>query len=122
MRRYRGHQIREVREQLDIATLRALHVQMDNAVSAAYGWTDVNTDCKFLLDYDIDEEEWGDKKRPWRYRWPDEVQAEILARLLELNAERARAEIRSGAAAAKKSRGKRSSRGPAPSGTLDIFP
>jgi hypothetical protein len=27
------------------------------------------TDCTFLLDYEIDEEEWGDKKKPYRYRW-----------------------------------------------------
>ena len=55
-----------------------------------------------FLDYEIDEEEWGDKKKPWRYRWPDEVRDEMLARLLELNAERAKEEARSGAAAAKK--------------------
>ena len=63
----------------------------------AYGWGDICTDCEFLLDYEIDEEEWGDKKKPRRYRWPDEVQAEVLARLLELNAERAREEARAGA-------------------------
>lgn len=28
------------------------------------------------------------KKLPWRYRWPDEVRDEVLARLLALNAER----------------------------------
>jgi hypothetical protein len=83
----------------DILKLRQLHAAMDHAVLAAYGWTDINTDYKFLLDYEIDEEEWGDRKKPWRFRWPDEVQAEIVARLLELNAERARAESRSGVAA-----------------------
>jgi len=44
----------------------------------AYGWSDIPTDCKFLLDYEIDEEEWGDKKKPYRYRWPDEVRDEVL--------------------------------------------
>lgn len=83
----------------DILRLRGLHAAMDHAVLAAYGWTDIDTDCKFLLDYEIDEEDWGDKKKPWRYRWSDEVQAEVLARLLELNAERARSEVRAGAAA-----------------------
>ena len=39
-------------------------------------------DCEFLLDYEIDEETWGKKKKPWRYRWPDEVRDEVLARLL----------------------------------------
>ncbi|NWF81130.1 MAG: hypothetical protein HXY37_13975, partial [Chloroflexi bacterium] len=48
--------------------------------------------CEFLLDYAIDEEEWGSKKKPYRYRWPDAVRDEVLARLLELNARRAQAE------------------------------
>jgi hypothetical protein len=86
----------------DILKLRDLHTVMDRAVLDAYGWSDIPTECKFLLDYEIDEEEWGDKKKPWRYRWPDEVRDEVLARLLELNAERAREEARSGATAAKK--------------------
>jgi hypothetical protein len=86
----------------DILGLRELHAAMDRAVLNAYGWRDIPTDCKFLLDYEIDEDEWGDKKRPWRCRWPDEVRDEVLARLLELNAGRAKEEARSGAAAAKK--------------------
>jgi hypothetical protein len=57
--------------------------------------------CDFFLDYEVDEEEWGDRKKPWRYRWPDVVRDEVLARLLELNAQRAAAEARSGAAAAR---------------------
>jgi hypothetical protein len=57
----------------------------------------------------IDEEEWGDRKRPYRYRWPDEVRDEVLARVLELNADRAKEEARSGASATKKSRGKTAS-------------
>ena len=72
---------------------------MDRAVLDAYGWDDIPTDCEFLLDYEIDEEEWGNKKKPYRYRWPDEVRDEVLARLIELNAERAAEEQRSGAAA-----------------------
>jgi hypothetical protein len=72
----------------DIVKLRDLHAAMDRAVLDAYGWRDILTDCEFLLDYEIDEEEWGDKKKPWRYRWPDEVRDEVLARLLELNADR----------------------------------
>lgn len=78
----------------DILKLRELHAAMDRAVLDAYGWTDIRTDCEFLLDYEIDEEEWGDKKKPWRYRWPDEVRDEVLARLLELNAERHQEEVR----------------------------
>jgi hypothetical protein len=84
----------------EIMKLRELHTTMDRAVLDAYGWSDVPSDCKFLLDYEIDEGEWGDKKKPYRYRWPDEVRDEVLARLLELNAKRAKEEVRSGAAAA----------------------
>ena len=49
-----------------------------------------------MLDHEIDEEEWGTKKKPYRYRWPDEIRDEVLARLLELNAQRAAEEARSG--------------------------
>ena len=80
----------------DIAKLRDLHAAMDRAVLDAYGWRDIATDCEFLLDYAIDEEEWGRRKKPWRYRWPDAVRDEVLARLLALNTERAEAEQTSG--------------------------
>ena len=83
----------------EILKLRELHAAMDRAVLDAYGWHDLVPDCEFLLDYEIDEEEWGSRKRPYRYRWSDETQAEVLVRLLELNAERAREEARTGAAA-----------------------
>ena len=83
----------------DIATLRELHAAMDRAVLDAYGWTDIPTDCDFLLDYEIDEATWGRKKKPYRYRWPDPVRDEVLARLLALNAERAAEEARVGAIA-----------------------
>jgi hypothetical protein len=82
-----------------ILKLRELHAAMDRSVLDAYGWKDIKTDCEFLLDHEVDEEEWGDKKKPWRYRWPDDVREEVLARLLELNAQRAAEEARSGAAA-----------------------
>ncbi len=78
-----------------IAKLRTLHEDMDRAVLNAYGWQDIPTTCEFLLDYDIDEEEWGAstrRKKPYRYRWPNEVRDEVLARLLELNAQRAATE------------------------------
>jgi hypothetical protein len=85
-----------------ILKARELHAAMDRAVLDAYGWSDIPTDCSFLLDYAIDEEEWGDKKKPWRYRWTDQVRDEVLARLLALNAERAKEEARSGSATSKK--------------------
>ena len=72
-----------------IADLRELHAAMDRAALDAYGWHDISTNSEFLLDYEIDEAEWGRKKKPWRYRWPDDVRDEVLARLLALNSERA---------------------------------
>lgn len=96
----RFHDRDERDRDLDIRKLQDLHAAMDRAVLDAYGWTDINPQCEFLLDYEIDEEEWGDRRKPLRYRWPDDVREEVLARLLELNAERAAEEKRSGAAAA----------------------
>ena len=83
----------------DIVTLRSLHAAMDRAVLDTYGWPDIPIDCEFLLDYEIDEEEWGARKKPYRYRWPDAVRDEVLARMLELNAERAAEETCAGKAA-----------------------
>jgi hypothetical protein len=83
---------------------------MDKAVLEAYGWSDIPTDCTFLLDYeDEDEEETNNgrqRKKPWRYRWPEEVHDEVLARLLDLNQERSQAEILGGKAAAQKTKAK----------------
>jgi hypothetical protein len=105
-----------------IIQLRELHAAMDRAVLDAYGWSDIPSDCEFLLDYAIDEEERGGKKKPWRYRWPDEVRDEVLARLLALNAERGKEEARSGAAAASKG-GKKGAakRSGVASATEDLF-
>ena len=80
----------------EIGRLRELHAAMDRAVLDAYGWCDIHTDCEFLLDYEIDEATWGRKKRPYRYRWPDYIRDDVLARLLALNAECAAEEARSG--------------------------
>ena len=82
----RFHDIYETDQR--IVALRELHAAMDRAVLEAYGWTDIPTDCEFLLDYEIDEATWGRTKKPYRYRWPDPVRDEVLARLLALNAER----------------------------------
>jgi hypothetical protein len=38
----------------------------------------------------------GRRKLPWRYRWPDSVRDDLLARLLALNAERYAEEVRMG--------------------------
>jgi len=103
----------------DILKLRELHAAMDRAVLDAYGWTDLKPTCEFLLDYE-DEDGNGEsgagmtaipdsrlptpysrrRKRPWRYRWPDDFRDEVLARLLELNRQRAEEERLSGIAGA----------------------
>jgi hypothetical protein len=87
----------------DILKLRELHAAMDRVVLNAYGWTDIPTDCQFLLDYEEDEDETADgtssprrRKKPWRYRWPDAVRDEVLARLLALNEQRHIEEVAAG--------------------------
>src|SRR5207249_2813719 len=60
----------------DIDRLRALHAAMDRAVLDAYGWTDLQPTCEFLLDYEEDDEDHDAlggrrRKKPWRFRWPD---------------------------------------------------
>ncbi|WP_437951437.1 DNA methyltransferase [Sorangium sp. So ce296] len=90
-----------------ILKLRALHAEMDRAVLDAYGWHDVPTACEFLLDHDDEDDDEGGKKRkrkPYRYRWPDEVRDEVLARLIELNRVRAEDERRRGVAVARSAR------------------
>ncbi len=91
--------------QPDILRLRELHASMDRAVLEAYGWNDLaaQAKCEFILDYeDEDNKSEGSRRRkkPWRYRWPDEIRDEVLARLLALNAERAEEERLAGEAAA----------------------
>ena len=75
----------------DILKLREVHDAMDRAVLEAYGWTDLKPCCEFILDYEEEESE-GEpsrkRKKPWRYRWPDDFRDEVLARLLALNQER----------------------------------
>ncbi len=97
----------------DVERLRELHDAMDRAVLEAYGWTDLRPRCEFLLDYEEDDDEEGGgrrRKKPWRYRWPDDVRDEVLARLLELNRQRAEEERLSGAAEAKSAKVKKPKR------------
>ncbi|WP_437575490.1 Eco57I restriction-modification methylase domain-containing protein [Sorangium sp. So ce887] len=93
----------------EVLKLRALHAEMDRAVLDAYGWQDVPTACEFLLDHDDgaeDDDEGGKKRKrkPYRYRWPDEVRDEVLARLIELNRVRAEDERKRGVAVARDAR------------------
>ena len=94
----------------EIVRLRELHAAMDRAVLDAYGWADTSEACEFLLDYEDDHDGSSRRKKPWRYRWPDDVHDEVLARLIELNAERAAAEQRTGVAAGSKSKHGRSAK------------
>ncbi|MCY4431774.1 MAG: N-6 DNA methylase, partial [Rhodospirillales bacterium] len=78
----------------NIQKLRDLHAAMDRAVLDAYGWTDIPTDCDFFPLHPDDENDAAEntgrpKPRKFRYRWPDEIQNEVLARLLDLNTHRA---------------------------------
>jgi hypothetical protein len=76
-----------------IGELRRLHDAMDRAVLDAYGWTDIRPTCQFELEWEDDEAENGRRrKKPWRYRWPEPVRDEVLARLLALNTKRAEEE------------------------------
>jgi hypothetical protein len=83
--------------QAEVVALREAHARMDRSVLDSYGWSDVAAASGFLRDSESDAGEAGNN-RTYRYRWPDDVRDEVLARLLELNAERAKEEVRSGAA------------------------
>ena len=96
----------------EVVTLRSLHAAMDRAVLDAYGWRDIPIDCEFLLDYAVDEDEPDSRKKPYRYRWPDAVRDEVLARLLELNTERAAEEARAGGAGVPPAAGSKTERPP----------
>ncbi|BCX17147.1 MAG: hypothetical protein KatS3mg117_0829 [Geminicoccaceae bacterium] len=78
----------------DIEELRRLHRAMDAAVLRAYGWEDLVEKAVpvFLKDGNEDDHAWRG-----RLAWPAAVREEVLARLLDLNAERARAEAAAGA-------------------------
>ena len=69
----------------DIQRLRQLHVEMDNAVAAGYGWADLD------LGHDFHE-----TKQGIRYTISEAARREVLARLLKLNHERYAEEVRQG--------------------------
>jgi len=77
----------------DILRLRELHSAIDRTVLAVYNWSDIPTNCEFIPDYFDESPEGGDPiPKSMRYRWPDAVRDEVLARLSRLNAERAERE------------------------------
>lgn len=69
----------------DIQKLRQLHAEMDNAVAAAYGWTDLDLGHGF---HEI--------KQGIRYTISEPTRREVLARLLKLNHERYAEEVKQG--------------------------
>ena len=81
----------------DIVRLRELHAAMDRAVLDAYGWHDIQPVCEFIPEFDDEEDEDENgrpKKKKYRYKWPEAIHDEVLARLLELNRQRAEEERR----------------------------
>ncbi|MBM4012071.1 MAG: hypothetical protein FJ275_00745 [Planctomycetes bacterium] len=60
----------------------------DRIESADYFFPDAAAACRFQSHI----KQSGKQKLPWRYRWPDEIRDDILARLLALNAHRAELE------------------------------
>ena len=69
----------------DIQKLRELHVEMDNAVAAAYGWTDLDLGHGF-----------HETKQGVRFTISEPARREVLARLLKLNHERYAEEVAQG--------------------------
>jgi hypothetical protein len=69
----------------DIQKLRQLHVEMDQAVAAAYGWTDLDLGHGF-----------HETKQGLRHTISEPARREVLARLLRLNHERYAEEVRQG--------------------------
>ncbi|MDE0626109.1 MAG: N-6 DNA methylase [Bryobacterales bacterium] len=65
----------------DFERFRKLHNRVDRAVLDAYGWTGIAPACDFR-----DDSRYQGKKSHSRYGWSDEVQEEVLGKLLDLNA------------------------------------
>jgi hypothetical protein len=73
----------------DIQTLRTLHVEMDQAVCAAYGWDDL------LIGEGLNHD-FHDTKQGLRFTISDTARREILDRLLQLNHQRYAEEVKQG--------------------------
>jgi hypothetical protein len=85
----------------DIRQLRELHVEMDRAVAAAYGWDDLDLGHGF-----------HETRQGVHFTLSDPARREVLQRLLALNHERYAEEVRQGLHAKKK--GDKGRRGCAP--------
>jgi hypothetical protein len=78
----------------NIQKLRQLHAELDNAVAAAYGWTDLDLGHGF-----------HETKQGTRYTISEPARREVLARLLKLNHERYAEEVAKGLHDKKKAKG-----------------
>jgi hypothetical protein len=81
----------------DIVKLRALHLEMDQAVAAAYGWNDLDLGHGFHA-----------TKQGERYTLGESARRTVLDRLLDLNHHRYEEEVKAGLHDKKKSKGKSS--------------
>lgn len=79
----RFHDVRDKSD--DIARLRALHVELDQAVAAAYGWSDLDLGHGFHL-----------TKQGERYTISESARRTVLDRLLTLNHQRYEEEVKAG--------------------------
>ena len=93
----------------DIQKLRDLHVEMDKAVAAAYGWDDLDLGHGFHA-----------TKQGIRFTISEPARREVLARLLKLNHERYEEEVRQGLHDKKKANKGRKKKD-APSNTPALF-
>jgi hypothetical protein len=91
----------------DIVRLRQLHVQMDEAVAAAYGWTDLDLGHGF-----------HETRQGVRYTISEAARQEVLGRLLTLNHQRHEEEVKQGLHEQKRPKGKPRKRPTGESGGL----
>jgi hypothetical protein len=96
----------------DIQKLRQLHVEMDHAIAAAYGWTGLDLGHGF-----------HQTKQGLRYTISEPARREVLARLLKLNHERYAEEVRQGLHEKRKPKASRGKTKPAqePDSTRTLF-
>ena len=92
-----------------ILCLRALQVELDQQVTAAYGWTDFDLCHNFY-----------ETKQGLRFTISEPARREVLARLLKLNHERYEEEVRQGLHDKKKTNKGRKKKD-IPSNTLALF-
>ena len=112
-----------------IERLRELHGEMDRIALDSYGWVGLQPNPIFILDYrepdeDPDRGKGRKRKEPWRFRWADEFCDDIVARLLELNGQRAKQELEAPPQAKLKAQdaaGTKNPRKTKDEGTLNMF-